>query len=141
MATLAPASRTSSACFPVVIPPVANITFLFSGTSAVVGGDDVEEGKDEDESGDGDGDAKSAGVGGSWSKCVDDDSAGEASELAVSEVKGLLRAGIRIRGWDLEDSSASGVWGLRVAASRATVMSILAAMSAVVSGACCVDRS
>ncbi len=39
----------------------------------------------------------------------------------VSVEKGLLRVGIRIRGWAFEEASASGVSGLRFAASRAVV--------------------
>ena len=60
---------------------------------------------------------------------MDDESAGEALESTVSGEKGLLRAGRRIRGWDLEAFSASGVSGLRFAESRVAVASILVDIS------------
>ena len=135
MATLAPASRTSSACFPLVIPPVAKTTFPFSGTKGAVSGE-IEEG-----GGDGDGVVESAGVEGNWSIWVEEESAGDGSEPAVSEVKELLRAGMRMSGWDLEAFSASAVSGLRFAESRTTVASILADVSADVAGFCGTGRS
>ena len=125
MATLAPASRTSSACFPFVMPPVAKMTFLFCEASGVV------RDADEDGGGDADAEAESADAGGSWSIWVEEESAGEASESAVSEVEWLLRAGMRMKGWDLEDASASAMSGLRFAESRATVASILADISGI----------